>query len=171
MDIEKVLYNAVVCYLFDGQNFLMAIKTQKIGKGRWNGYGGGIEEGESPEEAATREIYEETDEGIFVNPLDFEKVAIIDFHNHKSDGMVFTCRVHFFFARSWSGEIRETQEMLNPTWFNQNQIPYGNLMPADRYFLPVLLSGKKIIAEFCYSSFQGELIGFPRSRYVNSFTR
>jgi len=44
--MEKVLLDAVVCYLVREDEILLAFKTVKIGKDCWNGYGGGIEEGE-----------------------------------------------------------------------------------------------------------------------------
>ena len=167
---EKVLHNAVVCYLFKEDKILLAMKSQKIGKGCWNGYGGEIEEKDiSPERATLREVYEETGKGVTVSPIGLKKVAIIDFHNHKSDGTMFVCRVHFFFSDRWFGELKETEEMVIPTFFNKDNIPFGQMMPADRHFLPILLGGNKIIAEYCYSPFQKSLIGESVIQYVDSF--
>lgn len=166
---KKVLYNAVVCYLLRGDEFLMAMKTQKISKGCWNGYGGGIEVGESPRIATVREVWEETRYNVLISLARLEKVAEIDFHNHTEEGIVFTCRVHFFFSRCWVGRPTKTKEMITPTFFTKNNIPFDKLMPADKIFLPILLRGDKIIAEFCYCSFQKELIGFPKIKFVDSF--
>ena len=47
MNEEKVLFNATVCYPVRDGKVLLAFKTCKIGANCWNGYGGGIEQGET----------------------------------------------------------------------------------------------------------------------------
>ncbi|MBU4479892.1 NUDIX domain-containing protein [Patescibacteria group bacterium] len=173
MGEEKVLHNAVVCYLIDGDKFLMAMKTTKIGKGCFNGYGGGIENGESPKDATIREFWEETNDnplmGVSINPESLEKVAVIDFHNTKSDGEIFVCRVHFYFAYKWSGEALDTETMINPTWFDKKNLP-DEIMPADKDFLPIILGNKKIRAKYFYSPFQQTLLRNPEVEYVDCFS-
>lgn len=174
---EKVLFNAVVCYLVKDSKILMAMKPEtkekerKIGEGYWNGYGGGIDPGETSRNATIREVFEETDEdknkGIIISPEHLEKVAVIDFHNHKIDGEVFTCRVHFYFAYEWFGEAKDTSEMVDPTWFKKDQLP-EKLMPADKHFLPIILEGKKIKVSYTYGPCQGELIGASEIEYFES---
>lgn len=173
MKKEKVLYNATACFLTKDNKILLGLKTDKIGKDCWNGYGGGIEEGESAVEAAIRELKEETkteeNEGVVALPEHLEKIAIVDFHNTKSDGETFVCKVHFYLVRQWKGEAQETEEMIKPTWFEINNIPFGQMMPADKVWLPVALSGKKIVAKAYYGPFQKELIGDVEINYVESF--
>ncbi len=169
---EKVLYNAVVCYLARNDEFLMAFKTEKIGAGCWNGYGGGIETGETPVMATVREFWEEThpdeDNGVVIYPENLEKIAEIDFHNMKSNGEIFVCKVHFYLTNNWSGEPKDTKTMINPTWFSKDNLP-KRLMPADLDFLPKILTGKKIKATYYYGPFQKELIKDSEVEYVDSF--
>lgn len=157
---EKVLYNATACFLFKDNKILLALKTDKIGKDCWNGYGGGIEEGESAIGAAIRELKEETsknkNDGVVAIPENLEKIAIVDFHNTKSDGQTFVCRVHFYLV-------------IRPTWFEIDNLPFDQMMPADKVWLPVALSGKKIVAKAHYGPFQKELIGDVEINYVESF--
>ncbi|MFC1623640.1 NUDIX domain-containing protein [Patescibacteria group bacterium] len=107
---EKVLFDATVCYLMRGSRILMAFKPEgdeeerKIGEDYWNGWDGGIEIGETPKIATVREVLEENAYKLLVSLVNLKKVAEIYFHNHKSDGTVFTCRVHFFFSNCWSGK-------------------------------------------------------------------
>jgi len=125
--------------------------------GCWNGYGGGIEKGETAVLCAIRELEEES--GLKIKPKDLEKVAIVDFHNEKSDGSVFICRVHFFKVLNWEGEIKETEDgaMITPTFFDINNLPLDKMMPADKEFMPQILNGKKLLVKSYYTPFQKEL--------------
>ena len=157
MEEEKTLLQATLCYLIKGDKVLLSLKTKRIGKDCWNGYGGGIDEGESQKQAALRELEEES--GIMVLLEHLDKAAIIDFQNTKSDGSVFTCQVHVYLVSQWIGKPRETDEMINPTWFNIKHLPTSEMMPADREWLPLVLSGKRIRATANYGPFQKKLRG------------
>ena len=141
---EKTLLNATLCFLGKNSEVLLGFKTQKIGKDCWNGYGGGIDNGETPRQAAWRELREEA--GVVTSPEFLEKSAVVDFHNTKSDGSHFVCRVHIYLVSQWTGNPRVTDEMINPTWFDIERLPLNKMMPADREWLTVVLSGKKIIS-------------------------
>lgn len=168
MKEEKVLFNATVCFPAKENKILLGLKTKKIGAGRWNGYGGGIEEGETAIEAAVRELYEETG-GVTVLPKDLEKIAIVSFRNTKSDGEIFVCKVHFYLVHNWTGEPKETEEMIRPTWFDIHNLPLKKMMPADRVWLPITLRGQKIIAEASLGPFQETLLEEVKITYVDSF--
>ncbi len=161
---EKVLFKAtVVIPIRDGQ-VLLAIKTRKIGAGCWNGYGGGVEEGETTLECATRELKDES--GLIASKEDLEKVAIADFHNEKIDGSIFVCRVHFYLWKKWEGFPKETEEMINPTPFNINDLPLKGMMPADREFIPLILKNEKLLVEAHYTPFQKKLKGKVKIKRV-----
>ena len=156
---EKTLINATVCFPTKEGEILLALKTKKIGQGCWNGYGGGIELGETSRSATIRELFEES--GITAKESGLEKVAVIDFHNTKSDSSTFVCRVHFYLLSSWSGTPQETEEMITPTWFPARSLPLNKMMPADKIFIPLVLSGKKILGTVHYGPFQKELLREP----------
>ena len=167
MEEEKTLLNATLCFLIRDNKVLLGFKTEKIGKDCWNGYGGGIEEGETPKLAALRELKEETD--MVALPDSLEKVAIVDFHNTKSDGSTFVCRVHVYLVSQWTGDPRVSEEMINSTWFDIGRLPLDKMMPADREWLPVVLSGKKIIATAKLGPFQKTLLEEVKLQQVDSF--
>ena len=153
---EKVLLHATLCFPIRGDAVLLGMKMRKIGQGCWNGYGGGIEPGETPEQSIVRELQEESSVQAFPNAL--EKAAIIDFHNTTTDGTVFVCRVHIFLLRRWDGEFQPTNEMGTPTWFKIQTLPLDGMMPADKEWLPPILAGKKVLGRATYGPFQKELL-------------
>lgn len=169
MQEEKILLNATLCYPIRDGKILLGMKAKKIGQGSWNGYGGGIDGEETPEQSASRELAEEVK--IKASEDSLEKVAIVDFHNTNSDGTAFTCRVHVYFVSQWEGEPQETEEMLKPTWFDKDALPLDKMMLADRYWLPLVLAGKKIVAEAHYGPFQKTLLGEVKLRCVDSFSQ
>jgi 8-oxo-dGTP pyrophosphatase MutT (NUDIX family) len=171
---EKVLLNATVCLVIKNNQVLLGLKTKKIGAGRRNGYGGGIEDGESIKEATIRELEEETGKkvgNIFITTSqeNLEKVAVVYFENTKSDGTSFVCRVHFFIVRKWEGEAIETDEMIDPKFFDIGNLPLNEMLPADSEYFPLILQGKKVIAKAKYGPYQKELLGPVFIEEVSSF--
>lgn len=156
MPEEKTLAEATLCYLVTDAHISLGIKKKKIGKGKYNGYGGGFEGSEDAQQCVVRECDEEV--GVQVFPSSLEKVALVYFHNTKSDGNTFTCKVHVYFATRWQGTPQETEEIANPHWFLKAKLPFARMMPADRFWLPPVLEGKKVIARACYGPFQRELL-------------
>jgi len=167
MQEEKVLLSATLCFLVKDKEVSLAKKKKKIGQGCWNGYGGGIKLGETPVQAALRELFEEAK--VIALPENLEKVAVIDFHNTKTDGTTFICKVHVYMVYQWQGEPKETEEMGKPKWFEKEFLPLGEMMLADRKWLPIVLSGKKITAEFYYRPFQKRLWSEEKIQLVEFF--
>lgn len=115
------------------------MKKRGFGKGRWNGFGGKAADGETPDQAAKREIWEEA--GIIVPEI--EKIGAIDFiWPDGADDQT----VHIFKARDYEGEIAESEEML-PKWFHVDEIPYDAMWPDDKHWLPLFLEDKKFLGQ------------------------
>ncbi len=154
---EKTLVEAVVVFpLRDDGAFLFAKKTMKIGEGCWNGYGGGLEPGETPEAAAVRELEEESE--LIAEQASLEKIGILKAYNHKSDGRIVQADVHFYIARHCKGEPKEKPDMITPTWFLPHEIPLDELMPADKLWLPRVFAGERLVVTVHYGPFQKELL-------------
>jgi 8-oxo-dGTP pyrophosphatase MutT (NUDIX family) len=166
---EKTLLHAVVCFFLKHENginkVLLGIKAAKIGKGKRLPYGGGIEAHETPEQAAAREVLEETDGQIIIREKNLRKIAIGDITTTKSDGTDFVCRIHFFTATVWTGEFMTTKDIIDPQWYDVLHLPIEELMLADKLWLPVALeqnvgnAHQKYLVGAHYGPYQESLIG------------
>ena len=120
------------------KNVLLAMCKRGFSEGKYNGVGGKVEKGETPEQAMIRE----TEEEIFVTPIVYEKMGInefVEFVKGEKTNVIF----HLYFVTEWEGEPRESDEMV-PKWFDEDSIPYDKMFPDDQYWLPPVLAGKKI---------------------------
>lgn len=120
------------------REILLAMKKRGFGMGKYNGAGGKIEEGETPEEAVTREAFEEF--GVSIDQKDLEKVAEIAFSFENKPGGFFC---HAYLAQVWTGEPAESEEMA-PQWFTYDTVPYNQMWVNDRQWVPQVLAGKKL---------------------------
>ena len=135
--MKKVLTLALV---MRNDELLLGMKKRGFGEGRWNGFGGKVEEGETVEAAARREVEEEV--GISVTAM--EEVGVLDFSFAENDKEL---EVHVFIVTDFVGLPRETEEM-RPAWFEFANVPYEMMWPDDVYWLPLLLEGKTFRGTF-----------------------
>jgi 8-oxo-dGTP diphosphatase/2-hydroxy-dATP diphosphatase len=133
-----------LCIIHKDSKILLGMKKRGFGAGFWNGFGGKVKEGESIEEAAKRETKEE----IGVVPLDLKKMGILRF---QFKGEAEILEVHVFRCSDFEGEIKETEEM-KPRWFKIEEIPFDQMWPDDKYWLPLLLEGKNFRGKFYFES-------------------
>ena len=145
-----------------GDEICLAMKKRGFGIGKWNGIGGKVKNGETIKEAAIRELYEEI--GVNANIVDLDNVGNIKFYfNEKPD---WNQQMHVYFINKWQGEPIESEEMA-PKWYKKDQIPYEVMWVDDPYWLPKVLSGKKIEAEFYFNKDGAELDKFTVKELVN----
>lgn len=127
-------------YLLDEMGkVLLGRKRRGMGVGKWNGFGGKIEAGETMRQCAARELREEC--GIVVQQEALTLMADLYFDqpsdaNWSHGGMVY-------FARKWSGTVTVSEEM-EPRWFSLADLPYEAMWEADKIWLPKLLAGAQL---------------------------
>ena len=135
----------VVCFFLkrDQQSqklqVILGLKTQKIGEGKRNGYGGSVKLWESPEMATIREVNEELK--VLIQKEDLYKRGYVNIRIKKPDSARF-CKLTVFVVIEWLGEFGESNEMLDPTWYNIDELPV--LIDTDSCWLPDLLKGYEV---------------------------
>jgi len=149
-----------LCLLIKDNKILLALKKRGFGAGKWNGPGGKVEKGEEIIDAAIRETKEEIGVEI-INP---EKIGIMRFHfPYKQD---WDMEVHVFLVKEWRGSPEESEEMA-PEWFSLDEIPYEKMWADDKFWLPRILKGEKVEADFVFK--EGETIDKHAIKVVRSF--
>ncbi|KAM6054262.1 oxidized purine nucleoside triphosphate hydrolase [Chlamydotis macqueenii] len=124
---------------------LLGLKKRGFGAGLWNGFGGKVQPGENIEEAARRELLEES--GLTVDTLQKMGQITFEFVGHSE-----LMEVHVFRADHFHGEPKETDEM-RPQWFQQDEVPFKQMWADDIYWFPLLLQKKMFRG---YFKFQGQ---------------
>ena len=142
----KLLRPRTLTFLLRETDVLLGLKKKGFGKNYLLGIGGKVEDGETIETAAKREIAEE----IYVQLPELQKVGILNFYfSHVEDGS-WDQQVHVFTATRWEGEPQESEE-IKPAWFKKDNIPYEKMWDDAQYWLPQLLAGRTVEGEFVFN--------------------
>jgi len=133
---------ATLLYVVQDNKILLARKKKGWREGIYNGVGGKSDPGETVDQTMIRE----TEEEIGITPTKYEKVAIKQFTTFFK-GEWTNWVVHSYFAYEYTGTIAESDEMA-PEWFDFDKIPYDGMWDDDKYWLPKVLAGEKVIGYF-----------------------
>lgn len=141
-----MIKNLVLCIIKDDENrkILLGLKKRGFGIGKWNGFGGKIENEETTLKAAIRELKEET--GLIAQKLkDIGKLVFI-FPLEKE-----ILNVIIYLIEKYDGEPIESDE-IDPAWFDYYNIPYDDMWEDDRHWLPAVLKNGIINGTFYYEN-------------------
>jgi 8-oxo-dGTP diphosphatase len=138
---------ATLCYLkMDGKTLMIhrVKKENDMHHGKWNGLGGKLNPGESPEDCVIREVREESGL-IIIDPLLKGFLTFPKFANDE-DWYAFV-----FVARKIEGQLIESEEGVLK-WIDDEHLLNLDLWEGDLIFLPWLerpgiFSGKFIYRE------------------------
>ena len=149
---------ATLCYVRRGGRTLMLHRVKKkddVHEGKWNGLGGKLEPGESPEDCVVREIREEA--GLRIkNPVLKGVLTFPDFAKGE-DWYVFV-----FTASDFTGKLIDSPEG-ELRWIPDRDLLKLNLWEGDRVFLPLLRRRGHFSGKFHYRS--GRLVKYKVEKY------
>jgi len=57
--------------------------------------------------------------------------------------------VHVYMCYQFEGEGVESDEM-RPKWFKSSELDYDTMWPDDRFWVPIVLQGKRFLGRFEY---------------------
>ena len=138
------MIDAVIVHIIQDGRILLHYKKRGHGAGYWNGLGGKIEQGETPEECAMREAREEMNAGL----KNLAEVGNLLFYDVSGDDW----RVWVFRAEL-DGEPAESEESI-PKWFSLSSLPYSEMWEDDKYWLPLVIDNMRFKGEFWFSGTQ-----------------
>ena len=141
---------ATLVYVREGGRTLMLHRVRKANDmhaGKWNGLGGKLEGGETPEACAVREVREES--GLTIVRPDFRGMLTFPAFSQDEDWVAYV-----FVARTFSGALIDSAEGVL-AWIDDAALLDLPLWPGDRIFLPWLDSPHFFSASFAYA--HGEL--------------
>jgi 8-oxo-dGTP diphosphatase len=139
---------ATLCYVRREGKTLMVHRIKKendMHQGKWNGLGGKLEPGETPEECAAREVLEES--GLVVRKLILKGLITFPGFSNEEDWYTF-----LFVIPEYSGELIDSPEG-DLEWIEDERLLELNLWEGDRIFIPWLDQPGFFSGKFTY---QGE---------------
>ena len=149
---RKVLTLAVV---LSEEGVLLGRKTRGFGAGKWNGFGGKVEAGETIREATVRELEEEAG----IRGTEMRKAGVMYFWFDEGEDRVL--EIHLFTVTAYTGNPTASEEMAPIMWYPRTAVPYDRMWADDRYWLPALLESpesKTFVAKFRFDSVASENI-------------
>ena len=140
-DTWKAKDPATLVFVVKDGRILLIRKKRGLGAGKINAPGGRLEPGETPLEAAVREVQEE----LCITPVEltYSGENLFQF----VDG--YSIHVHVFKAGDYQGEPTETDE-ASPIWSNLDAIPYEEMWEDDELWVPLVLDGTRFYGRYLF---------------------
>ena len=123
------MLHSTLCYLERDGQYLMLHRVKKqndANHDKWIGVGGPFEEGESPEDCVTREVWEET--GLTLT--DYAYRGVVTFVSDRWEGEY----MHLFTATGFTGQVKECDEG-QLEWISKEKLMQLPMWAGDRLFL------------------------------------
>ncbi|HTY08663.1 MAG TPA: 8-oxo-dGTP diphosphatase [Candidatus Edwardsbacteria bacterium] len=143
---------ATLCYIKrDGRTLMMhrVTRPDDMHYGKWNGLGGKMHPGETPEECVIREVREES--GLALANPELKGFITFPAFDEVEDWYVFV-----FVAREFAGSLIECDEG-RLEWIDDAKLLELDLWEGDHVFMPWLNGTKLFSAKICYD--KGRLSG------------
>ncbi|MEM4679991.1 MAG: 8-oxo-dGTP diphosphatase [Thermofilaceae archaeon] len=152
--------HAVLCFLLRDGKVLLIRKKKGFGAGKLAGVGGRIEPGETPEEAAVREVYEE----VNVRVRSLVKVGVLTFYSVSDEPDWI---VHVYLSTDFEGEPKPSEE-AEPHWYAVDQLPLEEMWEDDSVWLHHALSGDFVVGRFWFDAEYRRMVKWELSLDANA---
>lgn len=147
-------FNLTICFIKNGDKILMLNRRKAPNMGLWNGVGGKIDEGETPEACILREIYEET--GLKINEVKFGGIVTWTDATQYYGGM-------YLYSAEYEGTYEENAQTTREGILHWKEIDW--ILHPDNYgivsnireFLPNLLNDSTCYEYECFYDERGIL--------------
>lgn len=155
---------ATICYIDNGKEFLLLHcnkKSNDVHEGKWISVGGKLERGESPEDCAKREVFEET--GLTVEEMELR--GIVTFPNFTPDTDWYT---YVFKVTAFTGQLLEDcaegtlewvpydQVLSKPTWEGDYEM-FKWILNDEPFFSAKMTYGGNVLRE-------SQVVFYPNSK-------
>lgn len=124
-----------------GTQVLLGLKQRGFGAGHVVAPGGKIEPGESPSQAAARELREET--SLVTDPATLEPAARVYFRFPANPAADMDCQV--FLTSDFTGMAAPSDELV-PAWYPVGHLPLAQMWEDSPMWLNRLFSGERFDA-------------------------
>ena len=127
------MLNTTLCYIERDGCYLMIHRIKKendMNRDKWIGIGGKFEQGESPQDCARREIFEET--GLIATSLNYKGIVTFVSDEFGTEYM------HLFKVTEFEGELNRKCDEGVLEWINKDNIHSLPQWEGDKYFLELL---------------------------------
>jgi len=148
---------ATLCYVKQNGHTLMIHRVKKendMHAGKWNGLGGKLNAGETPEECVVREVREES--GLVIRNPRLHGILTFPAFANDEDWYAF-----LFTATEFEGELIESNEGVLK-WVPDRELLDLNLWEGDKIFIPWLAKDEFFSGKFTYREgvFEGHEVIF-----------
>ena len=128
-DKDKIIRVGVGCWIQNSSGlFLFGHRLSQHGNGTWAPAGGHLEFGETPEQCAARETWEET--GIFRIPSDFRVIGVTnDIFDDNKHYVTVHCYTHV--SRLLQPVVKEPNKCKEWRWFDLDKLPKNLFLSAQ----------------------------------------
>jgi 8-oxo-dGTP diphosphatase len=132
-----------LCHVIKNGSLLLVKSPTGINKNKWNAANGDIANGEHPNKCAVKNLYQQT--GMYSEKVQ-ENGTVRLFLDGKNEA---SYKLHIYSTRNATGDIKPNPDG-EVKWFGFTDIPYYDMWPDDKYWLPLVMQGKQFDADFFF---------------------